>query len=291
MRFFILNGFLSNFFMDYTQIQITNITQAESEIFIAQLSEIGFYGFEEEEGQLHAFIHIAQFDEILLKNVLNNTSYTKSTIAKQNWNALWESSFEPIEVYYPNSIKPFVHVRAHFHEAKQGFEHSVIITPKMSFGTGHHATTYLMMEQMSQINFEEKIVIDFGTGTGILAILAKKMGANTLYGVDNDEWSITNAIENAQVNNSADIQFLLNNKLAIYKQADVMLANINLNIISANINEILAATAEGGIILFSGIMAHDEQNIVDIIKNKNIKLLNIFRKNNWLALKCEKLVT
>lgn len=275
--------------MEYLQIHFPNITESQSEILIAQLNEIGFDGFEEETNELKAFVPSSNFDENAFKQIVdtNNLNYYKSIIKKENWNAIWESNFEPIEVAYPNSFKPFVYIRAGFHEAKDGYEHDIIVTPKMSFGTGHHSTTFLMVQQMSQINFVGKTVIDFGTGTGVLAILASKMGAENILGIDCDDWSIENAEENAVVNNCKNIALLKAETIPPQaEKVDVMLANINLNIISENILAIKAATIQSGIILFSGIMLHDEANIVNAIEKEHITIKEIFRKYNWLALMC-----
>jgi ribosomal protein L11 methyltransferase len=275
--------------MEYLQIHFTPITETQSEILIAQLNEIGFDGFEEETGELKAFIPSATFDENIFNSVvdINTLKYTKSTIKKENWNAIWEADFEPIEVTYPNSTKPFVYIRAGFHEAKEGFEYDIVVTPKMSFGTGHHATTFLMVQQMSQINFVGKTVIDFGTGTGVLAILADKMGAEHIVGIDCDEWSIENAEENAAINHCKNISLLKAETIPIQvEKVDIMLANINLNIISENILPIKEATKQNGTVLFSGIMLHDEANIVNIIDKEGFIINEIFKRDNWLAIMC-----
>jgi ribosomal protein L11 methyltransferase len=275
--------------MEYLQIHFTPITETQSEILIAQLNEIGFDGFEEETNELKAFIPAANFDENIFNSIvdINILKYTKSIIKKENWNALWEADFEPIEVAYPDSSKPFVYIRAGFHEAKEGFEYDIVVTPKMSFGTGHHATTFLMVQQMSQINFTGKTVIDFGTGTGVLAILADKMGASQILGIDCDDWSIENAEENAAINNSENIRLLKADTVPPQtEKVDIMLANINLNIISEHILAIKAAVKSNGIILFSGIMLHDEPNIINVIEKEGIIIKEIFKRDNWLAIMC-----
>jgi ribosomal protein L11 methyltransferase len=275
--------------MEYLQIHFTPITETQSEILIAQLNEIGFDGFEEETNELKAFIPSATFDENIFNSIvdINTLKYTKSIIKKENWNAIWEADFEPIEVTYPNSTKPFVYIIAGFHEAKEGFEYDIVVTPKMSFGTGHHATTFLMVQQMSQINFVGKTVIDFGTGTGVLAILADKMGAEHIVGIDCDEWSIENAEENAAINHCKNISLLKAETIPIQvEKVDIMLANINLNIISENILPIKTATKQNGTVLFSGIMLHDEQNIINVIEKEQFIIKEIFKRDNWLAIMC-----
>ncbi|MGZ8550441.1 MAG: 50S ribosomal protein L11 methyltransferase, partial [Chitinophagaceae bacterium] len=151
----------------YIQIEYQNISQEQSDLLIAQLSEIGFDGFEEEENKLKAFIDSNNFDETLLQDISTplHVDFSKTVIEETNWNKVWESNFDPV------IVDDFVAVRADFHEPIKDVELEIIITPKMSFGTGHHATTYMMLQQMIEEDFKDKIVFDFGTGTGVLAIL------------------------------------------------------------------------------------------------------------------------
>ncbi|HEV8081437.1 MAG TPA: 50S ribosomal protein L11 methyltransferase [Chitinophagaceae bacterium] len=188
---------------NYINVHIPTISQEQSEILIAELSEINFYAFEEDKSILSAFIKEENFTEKELNKIISpkNISYTRSIIKETNWNKKWESEFEPI------IIENFVAVRAVFHQQVTSVKHNIVITPKMSFGTGHHATTFLMLQQMQYIDFSNKKVLDFGTGTGILAILAKKLGAKKIVAIDNDEWSINNARENFVANNCSDIKF------------------------------------------------------------------------------------
>ena len=181
----------------YIQLEFQNISLEQSDLLIAQLSEIGFNGFEEEENNLKAFVPIYDFVEAAVNEIAasHHLSFYKSTIEETNWNAVWESNFQPV------IVDNFVGIRADFHEPIMGVEHEIVITPKMSFGTGHHATTFMMIQQMREIDFTGKSVFDFGTGTGILAILAEKLGADKVFAVDYDEWSIENAKENLEKNN------------------------------------------------------------------------------------------
>ena len=193
------------FFMeDYIQIKIEVESSGQSDILIAELSELKFYAFEENEKFLLAFIEEKDFNEASLNILLSfkNISYKKLLIKKTNWNAKWESEFEAVVV------NDFVAVRASFHKPIASVKHEIIITPKMSFGTAHHPTTWLMLKQMEQIDFKNKRVLDFGTGTGILAILAKKLGAKNVTAIDNDEWSIINSKENFISNSCNDIELL-----------------------------------------------------------------------------------
>ena len=271
--------------MDYIQILFTDIDEIKTEIIIALLIDIGFEGFQEENNLLKALIPIHQFDEISFNSIIEKDllKYSKSIIKEQNWNEKWETDFEPVLVNHPTTSKPFVFIRASFHNENNSFEYNIEVTPKMSFGTGHHATTYLMVANMSGIDFKNKTVIDFGTGTGVLAILAEKMGAKSVLAIDNDEWSINNAKENIEVNNCKNITILQAETIPKGNKADIILANINLNIIKENIVEIKDAGLNETIFLFSGIMLHDEHKILEELTNAGMNINNVFRKENWLS--------
>jgi ribosomal protein L11 methyltransferase len=167
--------------MAHVEITINNINTTQIEILIAQLSELSFDGFEELDNCLKAYIKEENYSANLLKVLFdtNNLTYSNSIINEINWNENWESSFHPISVLHFNQESIFAFIRANFHQPNPNATFDLLITPKMSFGTGHHATTFQMIEQMSLIDFANKSVIDFGTGTGLLSILAEKMGANS----------------------------------------------------------------------------------------------------------------
>jgi len=264
----------------FTQIDFRNITAEQRDVLIALSANIGYTGFEEEGNDLKTFITKDRFSQHELDSILQvvPVGFSISEIEEQNWNAQWESSFEPI------IVKDFVAVRASFHEAVHNVKYEVIITPKMSFGTGHHETTFMMLERMQHIEFAGKTVIDFGTGTGILAILAAKMGAESITAIDNDDWSIDNARENISANNCTNILLVKAETIPGTENAPIILANINLNIIVSNLDAIKNAAIPGGTILFSGIMLHDEPLIIQALNEKGIEILEIFRKNNWIAL-------
>ena len=179
---------------------------------------------------------------------------------------------------------PFAYIRANFHKADKAFLFDISVTPKMSFGTGHHATTHLMVEHMSIIDFAGKSVIDFGTGTGVLAILAEKLGATKIVAIDNDEWSIANATENLKENGCFKTDLVLAETIVVDSKAQIILANINLNIIKANIKVITDAADDNAVFLFSGIMLHDEKQIIDVIQNGALTIKAIYKKGNWLCI-------
>lgn len=275
--------------MEHLQILFENINEDKKEIMIALLSDMGFDGFEEEDKNLKAFIPSINFDEHLFNAIIkiNNAEYSKSIIKEENWNKKWESDFEPVAVYHPKTKKPFVFLRAGFHQSNPSFPYDISVTPKMSFGTGHHATTHLMVAHMSEIDFKNKTVIDFGTGTGVLAILAEKLGADLITGIDNDEWSINNATENLKVNNCEKIQLIKAETIPEAVKGQIILANINLNIIKENIFAITNAAESNATFLFSGIMFHDEEKIVTTLNEARINIENIYRSGDWLLLKAK----
>jgi ribosomal protein L11 methyltransferase len=168
--------------MKHIQLSI-EVPEPEQEILIAQLISLNASGFEQTDTHLLAYFEEEAFPSYDVHELLKKFPYHITTVGEQNWNAAWEKSFEPVVV------ENFCAVRAHFHQPIQGVAHEIVITPKMSFGTGHHATTYMMLEQMQQLDFSGKTVLDFGTGTGILAILAEKRGAEHITAMDNDAWS------------------------------------------------------------------------------------------------------
>jgi ribosomal protein L11 methyltransferase len=264
----------------YIQIEFKDISTEQSDLLIAQLSEIGYSGFEEEEGNLKAFIPANDFIRTALKEIADTQklSFNQSTIEETNWNAVWESSFQPV------IVADFVGIRAGFHKPIKGVEHEIIITPKMSFGTGHHATTYMMIEQMKDIDFAGKTVFDFGTGTGVLAILAEKLGAKKIVAVDNDEWSIENAEENFKRNDCSKFELRKANDAAGEEQYDIILANINKNVILDNFSVLAKQLSPTGVLLLSGLLQTDETDISAAASKFSLKLGKITANNNWISL-------
>lgn len=263
------------------QLEFQNISPEQSDVLIAQLSEIGFDGFQEEEQHLKAFIPASDFDEVAVQEIAtrNNVSFTQSTIEETNWNAVWESNFQPV------IVDDFVGIRADFHEPIKGVAHEIVITPKMSFGTGHHATTFMMIQQMRGIDFNNKKVFDFGTGTGVLAILAEKSGAASVYAVDNDEWSILNTKENIERNNSVKIQVEKIDAVTGADKFDIILANINRNVILDNFSVLEDKLHSSGTLLLSGLLEEDEPVIVNKAAEFLLTLNKKLVRNNWVSLR------
>jgi ribosomal protein L11 methyltransferase len=268
--------------MNHFEFAFTSIDEIQKDALIALLADIGFTGFEENDESLKAFIGENNFNELEFNAVLKQMSVAaaKTIIPAKNWNANWESSYEPV------MVDDFAVVRASFHSPVKNVQHEIIITPKMSFGTGHHATTYLMMQQMKGIDFSNTSALDFGTGTGILAILAEKLGAANITAIDNDEWSIENAAENIANNHCTKISLSQADIIPAEKKFDIILANINLNVITAAMPSIQNVAAENCIILLSGFLSTDEKAIAALIADAGFTLNSISAKNNWLCVQC-----
>jgi len=274
------------FIMPHIEITFLEPNAEMQEIYIAELSGLNFYGFQEGENDLKAFIDQSYYTDSLLNDFTDKypCKFSEKIIEEQNWNAEWESGFAPIEVHHFNSESIFAIVRAAFHQYSSNADYELIVTPKMSFGTGHHATTYQMIQEMSLIDFTNKSVIDFGTGTGVLAILAEKMGAKIVHAIDNDDWSINNAKENILANDCDKIILSQLNECYADTKADIILANINLNIILDNLDQILNSSKIGSQILFSGILVEDEEKISSGLTEKGFHIKKISSKNNWLVI-------
>ncbi len=266
--------------MDYLQLEFTIENDVEKEILIALLAHAGFESFEEGDKLLKAFIKENEFSEHALKEILEivPVSFTTNVVPQQNWNAKWESSFEPI------IINDFVAIRAAFHQPIKAVQHEIIITPKMSFGTGHHATTYLMTEQMQALDFTNKKVLDFGTGTAILAILAEKMGAVHVDAIDYDEWSIENSFENTAANNCRNINLIKADTISTGNVYDIILANINLNVILQHLNVIKTFSKKGTYILLSGFIKADENTMIQVLGKYDIHQVDVQQKADWICI-------
>jgi ribosomal protein L11 methyltransferase len=264
----------------YIQIKIQDISTEQSEIAIALLSDMGYEGFEEEENVLTAFIPEKGFDEALLKEILQpyKLNFSKEIIAAKNWNEEWEKSFEPV------LVDDFCAVRAGFHKPITNVQYEIIITPKMSFGTGHHATTYMMIKSMETIDFKNKSVLDFGTGTGVLAILAEKLGAVNVLAIDNDEWSITNAKENIEINKCAAVVAELKDNLQNLPSFNIVLANINRNVLMDTMEAVSAVTTKNGYVLLSGFYEEDAEMLMGQASNFGLLPVSSTNRNKWCSI-------
>jgi ribosomal protein L11 methyltransferase len=260
--------------MNHIQLSI-EANEEQQEILISELSELEAIGFEQTDTHLLAYFEKDNFKSYEVNNLVKEFTFNITSIPEQNWNAVWESNFEPVVV------DDFCAIRADFHQPIKNVQHEIIITPKMSFGTGHHATTYMMIEQMSNINFTKKRVFDFGTGTGILAILAQKLGAASITAIDNDEWSIENAKENFQKNDVHSIT--LYRSSAMPKDSfDIILANINRNVLNEYASALVSILSPKGVLLVSGILKEDERVIVAAFNI--LQPIKVQQNKNWISI-------
>lgn len=267
--------------MHYLAVNIHGLTAHQADIVIALLSQIGYEGFEEQDQQLTAYIPEKDYAAAQLQAILApfSVGFDTKTIAPTNWNVLWESNFEPVV------IGNFCAIRAQFHTPVASVQQEIIITPKMSFGTGHHATTAAMIHLMRGIDFTGRKVLDFGTGTGILAILADKLGASEVTAVDNDEWAINNALENVTVNQAHAVSILqVDQLLQLPAQYDVILANINRQVILENLAWLRSSLLPGGRVLISGILKEDEALILQEASQHALLPVQLLEKDEWLAI-------
>jgi ribosomal protein L11 methyltransferase len=262
--------------MNSIQIGI-EANEEQQEILISELSELGAEGFEQTGNMLVAYFNELDFKSYEVNEVLKSYRFNTTTLKEKNWNEVWESNFQPVVV------GGFCGIRAEFHAPFINVEHEIIITPKMSFGTGHHATTHMMIEQMRDIDFSNKKVFDFGTGTGILSILAEKLGATDITAIDVDHWSIENTRENATRNGCTKIAVSLSSGIPA-EVFDVILANINRNVILEYLPQLKNNLHPGSLLLLSGLLTTDEKDIVAACLREGLQLTKKTERNNWISL-------
>jgi ribosomal protein L11 methyltransferase len=289
---------------EYIEIAFDFSNQDQYELLVAELVEFGFEGFNEEEleecrndgvalsnglgigaGHCKTFMMKDIYEADQVQNELDiifnkyHLTYSKSVIKEENWNAIWESNFDPVRV------GDFVGIRAHFHpDFEPAVTHDIKITPKMSFGTGHHPTTFSVMQLMQRLDFKDKTVYDFGTGTGILGILAEKLGAKKVLAVDNDDWCIENALENIQNNASKVITIEKVASALQNDQYDIVLANVNRHIIEANMDELTQIGKPGGILVLSGLLIEDQSDMIDLARSKAWIFQEAQPLDGWVSL-------
>jgi ribosomal protein L11 methyltransferase len=259
-----------------------------TEILIAQLGFAGFESFVENEDGVTAYIQEDDWNSTMLDDIqiLNSDefeiSYKEEVIEQTNWNSEWEKNFNPIQV------DNLVSIRAPFHE-NPNLKYDIVIEPKMSFGTGHHETTHMMVQQLLELDLTNKKVLDMGCGTGILAIFAEMKGAKPIDAIDIDNWCYLNSIENVERNNCSSIcVFEGDASLLINKKYDVIIANINRNILLNDMQSYMNCLNDDGTILFSGFY-HEDIPIIDAEVSKyGLKIDIIFERNNWVSLKYKK---
>lgn len=257
-----------------------------TEILIAELGEKAFESFQETETGVSAFVQKELWTVDILEDIRLLQSeefivtYRKEEIEQINWNEEWEKNFNPIDV------DGICYIRAPFHE-KTDAEYDIIIEPKMSFGTGHHETTFMMTRHILQNEMKDKVVLDMGCGTAILAILASMRGAKNVDAIDIDNWCYLNSIENAERNNCLNIQVSEGDAsmLSTTPKYDVILANINRNILLKDMKSYVDCLKSGGEIYFSGFYVEDFSHIQKAAEAQGLSYVNQLEKNNWLSLK------
>ena len=256
-----------------------------SEILIAELGELPFESFVESEFGVTAFIQKQLWTESILEEVfvLNSPqftiSYTIEEIDQVNWNEEWEKNFDPIDV------DGQCHVRAPFHP-KTNAEYDIIIEPKMSFGTGHHETTHMMIQHVLEIDVTNMKTLDMGCGTAILAILAEMKGAQPIDAIDIDNWCYLNSIENAERNKCNHITVYEGDaSLLIDQKYDLIIANINRNILLNDMQSYVACLNKNGVLLLSGFYEEDIPFIDASCTEKGLKFVKKIQRNNWVSLK------
>ena len=268
------------------KFQVTE-TEPWNEIIIANISELPFESFLENENGFDAYIPATDENETEIKEVLASLdyiefSYTRTEIEQQNWNATWEENFTPI------LVNDQCLIRAEFHETIENIPYEIIIQPKMSFGTGHHSTTHLMVEYILETEFEGKDILDMGCGTSILAILGMKKNANYAECIDIDEWAVENSIENGKRNGVSLDAKMGDNSLLGTKTFDIILANINKNILMSQIPSYIEVLNEGGDLFLSGLMEQDYEDIHAFCIERGLTFVSVKQRNEWIALHFKK---
>lgn len=258
-----------------------------NEILVASLSDFPFESFVEEDGKVLAYISKENFNLEEIKSLylfgLEELSidFSFKEIEKVNWNQKWEESFDAVEV------DDFCYIRAPFHSKKENFQHEIVIEPKMSFGTGHHQTTQLMLKLMAKMKLENQQVLDMGSGTGVLAIMAEKLGAKTVDAIDIEEWAFLNMKENFERNNCTISNGffggaeLLENKPPSY---DVVFANINKNILVRDIPIYLNASTDKVSIVLSGFFVTDKDEMEKYMHNLDFQITHYEELEDWCAI-------
>ncbi len=258
------------------------------EALLGLLSQWPFEAFEETAEGLKGWIR-AEAEDPAMGDFLEDLrsglpfEYEMELEPDKNWNELWERHFEPV------IVGDFCAVRASFHAPIPGVAHQIVIDPKMAFGTGHHETTFTMIKLMQQVEFEGKAVLDFGCGTGVLAILASKLGAGRIDAVDIEAAAYENCLENCQVNEVVNVKVYHGDIDAVPpKPYDVILANINRNVILAALPTLAQRLLPGGILLSSGYLLADGETMAEAFHQHGFRIVQVARNNDWLAVKCVK---
>lgn len=272
-------------------LEITVVADSETaEMLMAEMAELGFNTFEENEEGFKAYIEEGSFNDsafdLLYKRYKDRVRYRTAVIPKLNWNEAWEKNFSPVKV------SDRCRIRASFHDSDPRFPLEIVINPKMSFGTGHHATTVLMLEHLLETNCRGKAVADAGCGTGILAIAAVKSGADQVVAFDTDEWAVENTRENITLNGCENMEVSLGDAALLRDKAgsfDIILANIQLNVLLNDLKVYALALRNRGIVFMSGFYEEDISVLTSEALKYRLELFSEKKQNNWAALGFKKL--
>ncbi|MFY0651273.1 MAG: 50S ribosomal protein L11 methyltransferase [Cyclobacteriaceae bacterium] len=271
--------------MSFIEVNIVTPDTTTQEIFTAELAELGFDTFEETSEGLYAYISKDAFDQASLGELAERyaTAFTFDVhtrqVEKENWNKKWEENYDPI------AVGDRCIVRATFHNIEKKYPYEIVISPKMSFGTGHHATTWQMLLLQMDIDFANKSVLDVGSGTGVLAIMAHKLRAERIVVTDVDDWCIENSNDNFALNGMTEVESHKGKiaDLSIQGKFDIILANINKNVLLDEIPEYASLVKDKGMLLLSGFYDKDMDDIKKMASNYNLKPVKAVTKDSWTA--------
>lgn len=264
----------------YLEFQFDKEENVDQEVLMAWLGQLPFDSIWEDD-QLKAYMSEDAWNQQIKANLEEMISslisgYQVSKVQNVNWNERWESDFQPVE------IADFCRVRASFHAFQPGFEHDIVINPKMSFGTGHHETTFMMIETMQQLDFKGRDVLDFGSGTGILAILAGQLGAQKVIGVEIESMAVENSNENKLINQQPDIFFIEGQLQDIpNQQFDIILANINRKVLLESLPQLKEVLHRQGHLMLSGILREDEKIMREAIDRNGFQIIKVKFRGDW----------
>lgn len=278
--------------MDYLELTVKiEPRDPWTEILIAELAENGYESFVETETGVLAYAQLNDVDSIqptkntILEEVNSDfiANWETKIIPQQNWNAVWEADFQPVEV------ESYLSILAPFHDKKGHNGMIVEILPKMSFGTGHHQTTWMMSKALFELENIPSEVLDMGTGTGVLAIVAEKLGAKHIVAVDIEDWSVENTIENAQRNGCSCIEAICGDIDVLKGRTfGLILANINKNVLKSHMKSYSEMLEKNGVLLLSGFFDTDVDELLENARQFGLEKIRILKKDNWAAIELKK---